>query len=69
MARVVEVEIDDAGGIHPVEPATTLPRGRAFLTWSTPEEASGLLLSEAALSDWLRPEADQAWAYLQPEKS
>ena len=25
------------------------------------------LLSEAALSDWNRPEEDEAWAHLQPE--
>ena len=25
------------------------------------------LLSEAALSDWLRPEEEEAWAYLQPD--
>ena len=26
------------------------------------------LLSEAALSDWLRPEEEEAWAYLQPDR-
>ena len=26
------------------------------------------LLSEAALSDWLRPEEEEAWAHLQPDR-
>ncbi len=25
-------------------------------------------MSELALADWLRPEEDEAWSYLQPEK-
>jgi len=68
MGRIIEVEIDEAGSIHPVHPAIKLPRGRAFLTWTSPEDASGLLLSESALSDWLTPEEDAAWAYLQPDR-
>lgn len=68
MGRIIEVEIDDAGVIHPVEPAVELPKGRAYLTWTSPEDASGLLLSEKALSDWLKPEEEEAWAYLQPDK-
>ncbi|MDD5375547.1 hypothetical protein [Acidithiobacillus sp.] len=34
--------------------------------WGSDEEA---LLSESALvEDWLKPEEDEAWAYLQPVK-
>ncbi len=47
MTRMIEVEIDESGSIHPVEPATELPKGVAFLTWTAPDDASGLLLSEA----------------------
>jgi antitoxin MazE len=48
-----EVEMRVVGGellISPVEPTT----GAAFLR-----------LSESALSDWNRPEEDEAWAHLQ----
>ena len=68
MVRMIEVEIDEFGGIHPVQPVDKLPAGRAILTWPAPEEAIGLLMSERSLADWLRPEEDEAWAYLQPEK-
>jgi hypothetical protein len=69
MTQTIEVEIDDAGGIHPLEPDAKLPAGRALLTWSVPEAAIGLIMSEKSLAeDWLRPEEDKAWAYLQPAK-
>jgi len=69
MAHTVEVEIDDLGGIHPLQPDAKLPAGRALLTWPTSEKSLGYLLSEKSLAeDWLRPEEDAAWAYLQPEK-
>lgn len=68
MIKTVEVEIDESGGIHPVEASLKLPAGRAVLAWPVDEAASGLLLSESALADWLRPEEDAAWAHLQPDK-
>jgi hypothetical protein len=69
MTRTIEVEIDDAGMVHPTEPATQLPRGRALLIWQSDPDLEPALLSEAALSvDWLRPEEDEAWAYMQPDK-
>jgi len=68
MPHVIEVEIDDLGGIHPLQPDAKLPPGRALLTWPVSEEALGLIMSEKSLEDWLRPEEDEAWAYLQPEK-
>jgi hypothetical protein len=69
MARTIEVEIDASGIIHPVNPSDRLPEGRAMLIWPSLEEASGLILSEKSLAvDWLKPEEDEAWAYLQPGK-
>jgi hypothetical protein len=44
-----------------------LPQGRALLVWPVPEHLAPALLSERSLADWLRPEEDAAWAYLQPE--
>jgi len=69
MTRTIEVEIDEVGGVRPLQPGEKLPPGRALLTWPASDNALGLLLSERALAeDWLRPEEDEAWAYLQPEK-
>ncbi len=69
MTHTIEVEIDSFGKIHPVNPVSELPQGRALLTWQTSAEYETMLLSEAALAvDWLRPEEDAAWAHLQPGK-
>ncbi|HXE07022.1 MAG TPA: hypothetical protein VN612_03935 [Acidobacteriaceae bacterium] len=68
MARTIEVEIDEAGVIHLVDPTLKLPPGRAVLAWPESESIYPALMSEKALADWLRPEEDEAWAYLQPVK-
>jgi hypothetical protein len=68
MARTIEVEIDKAGEVHPVTPGITLPQGRAILVWDASEEDMSLYLAEPALSDWLLPEEDAAWAQWQPVK-
>jgi hypothetical protein len=68
MARTIEVEIDEAGAIHPLDPTVKLPTGRAVLAWPASEDVSPALMSEKALADWLRPEEDEAWAYLQQAK-
>ena len=66
MRRTIEVEIDDADGIHPVEPIAKLPSGRALLSWEISGDLETALLSERSLAaDWLRPEEDEAWAYMQ----
>jgi hypothetical protein len=53
--------------VHPVGLNQPLPQGRALLTLLTPLANEEALLSEAALAeDWLKPEEDAAWAYLQP---
>ena len=46
-----------------------LPTGPALLTFLAPSANETALLSEAALAeDWLKPEEEEAWAYLQPGK-
>ena len=67
MTRTIEVEIDEAGEIHPVHPNLKLPQGHAVLVWSESEDHQAALMSEKALADWLRPEEDEVWAYLQPD--
>ncbi len=68
MIRSIEVEIDEVGGIYPVQPDAKLPPGRALLTWPVSEAAIGLIMSESSLAeDWLSTEEDEAWAHLQSD--
>jgi hypothetical protein len=66
--RTVEVEIDEAGVVRPLDPDLKLPKGRAVLAWPEGDELYPALMSEKALSDWLRPEEDAAWEHLQQVK-
>jgi hypothetical protein len=56
------------GAIRPLDPNLKLPPGRAVLAWPETEDIYPALMSENALADWLRPEEDEAWAYLQQVK-
>jgi hypothetical protein len=68
-----EAIIDDKGRVS-LREAVQLPSGRRALVTVLDEPASAeqagsgiecALMSEAALAeDWLRPEEDEAWAYL-----
>ena len=69
MTKTIEVEIDDNGRVRPMDPATSLPHGRALLVWHTDSDHETMLLSETSLAvDWMRPEEDEAWAYMQPDR-
>lgn len=69
MLQTLEVEIDEQGRVHPVGEAVKLPVGPALLTFLAPAGNETAILSEAALAeDWLKPEEEEAWAYLQPGK-
>jgi hypothetical protein len=69
MTKTLEVEIDETGKVRPTDPAISLPHGRALLIWQTEPSHETMLLSEASLSeDWLKPEEDKAWAYMQPDR-
>lgn len=68
MTRTIEVEIDEAGAIHPIDAGLKLPPGRALLALQVDEDIYPALMSEKTLADWLRPEEDEAWAYLQQDK-
>jgi len=65
----VEAVIDEAGNVKILQPVLIQGARRALLVVldervSTVAETA--LLSEAALAeDWLKPEEDEAWAYLQ----
>jgi hypothetical protein len=70
MLRTVEATIDKNGKVSLSEPVTLKKKSRALLTiLDAPVVDDVTLLSEAALSDWNRPEEDEAWAYLQPARS
>ena len=67
MFRTIEINIDDNGVIHPIEPNIKLARGRALLTLLEPVIDETALLSEPSLAkEWLSTEEDEAWAHLQP---
>ena len=69
MMFTVEATIDVSGNVKILQPISITRARRALLVIL--DEPSSLiaetaLLSEAALAeDWLRPEEDEAWSYLQ----
>ena len=70
--RTVEAIIEPSGEVRLVEPVHVLSPRRALVTIleESPSVHDSALLSEAALAeDWSRPEEEDAWAYLQPDKS
>ena len=69
MLTTVEAVIDEAGNVKILQPISFQGTRRALLV-VLDEPALNVsetaLLSEAALAeDWLRPEEDEAWSYLQ----
>ncbi len=69
----LEAVIDESGNVKILQPIS-MPEARRALVVVLDEPASPIaetaLLSEAALAeDWLRPEEDEAWSYLQQETS
>lgn len=69
MLRTIEVEIDDAGQIHPLESVGRIPAGRGLLTLLSASPNDVHRFSEDALAEsWLRPEEDEAWTHLQPAR-
>ena len=65
----VEAVIDEAGNVRILQPIPLQGTRRALLVVLDEPAlnvAETALLSEAALAeDWLRPEEDEAWSYLQ----
>ena len=65
----VEAVIDEAGNVRILQPIPLQGTRRALLVVLDEPAlnvAETALLSEAALAeDWMRPEEDEAWAYLQ----
>jgi hypothetical protein len=72
MIQTVEAMIDGQGRVRLLGPVEVGEPRRALVTIleepaAVPGEAA--LLAEASLAeDWLRPEEDAAWSYLQPGK-
>jgi hypothetical protein len=71
MNRTIEAVIDENGNVRLLE-AVNLPGARRALVTileDAPVSDETALLSEAALGeDWNRPEEDEAWSHLQPER-
>jgi hypothetical protein len=72
MIRTLEAVIDAHGRVQLFEPVRLEGEYRALVTILEEEPAvhpdATALLSEAALSDWNRPEEDEAWSHLQPAR-
>ena len=72
MIQTIEAVIDEAGHIRLLGEVHVDGPRRALVTVleePAPIPGEAALLSEAALAaDWLRPEEDTAWSYLQPGK-
>ena len=71
MIQTVEAIIDASGHVHLQESVHLNGTRRALVTIleEAPFVSETALLSEGALSDWNRPEEDEAWSHLQPEAS
>lgn len=73
MLRTVEAVIDEHGNVRLLEAVHLTAARRALVTIleDTPGAAASetALLSEQALAkDWDRPEEDEAWLHLHPER-
>ncbi|MBI1321222.1 MAG: hypothetical protein GC168_20035 [Candidatus Hydrogenedens sp.] len=69
MLRAIQVQIDANGQVRPIEPNEHVPAGRALVVLLDSDTNEPALLAESSLAaDWLRPEEDEAWAHLQPDK-
>jgi len=76
MLKTIEAIIDENGNVSLLESVRLDRSARALVTilgavdeLAEEEIPSTALLSERALSaDWERPEEDEAWTHLQPER-
>lgn len=73
MMRTVEAVVDENGCVRLMEKVKLTTAHRALVTIlddrARLNASETALLSERALSEgWDRPEEDEAWAYLQPER-
>jgi hypothetical protein len=73
MLRTVEAVIDEHGNVRLLEAIQLTAARKALVTILEDAPAAGVpeaaLLSEQALAqDWDRPEEDEAWSHLQPER-
>jgi hypothetical protein len=73
MIRTVEAIVDEHGRVRLLEEVKLPEARRALVTILEEAPRPGVsetaLLSEPALAqDWERPEEDEAWSHLQPER-
>jgi hypothetical protein len=73
MIRTVEAIVDEHGRVHLLEKVKLPEARRALVTILEEAPRRGVSetasLSEPALAqDWERPEEDEAWSHLQPER-
>ena len=73
MIQIIEAMIDEQGRVHLLEKVRMPKARRAIVTILG--DAPTLIVSETALlseqalaEDWNKPEEDEAWSHLQPER-
>ncbi|MBZ5498128.1 MAG: hypothetical protein LAP85_17140 [Acidobacteriia bacterium] len=67
MIKTFEAVVDDRGNVKLLEPVHLKSGRRAFvliLDEPADHDNGTAILSEAALSDWTKPEEDAAWSHL-----
>lgn len=71
MLRTIEAVVAPDGSIKPLEAVELSPGQRALVTLLPADRSASetAVLSEQALSDWLRREEDAAWSHFQPAQS
>jgi len=71
MIKAVEAVVDDQGRVRLLQPVHLESGRRAVVViLDGPGDVADetALISEAALTDWARPEEDAAWSHLQSAK-
>jgi len=66
MLKTYQAQVENDGRIRLTESADLPPHAKVLVTIYEDEDTIGgipvtMLLSQEALSDWLRPEEDEAW--------
>jgi hypothetical protein len=72
MSQTIQAEIQTDGTIRPLEPLKRTAGGRVLITIQDdlpPIPETALLSEQSLAADWNRPEEDEAWSHLQPERS
>ena len=67
--QAIEATIDPDGQVHLLQPVKLDKPAKAVVTILPDDSDETAVLSELSLAeDWNRPEEDEAWSHLQPDR-